>query len=1268
MNQLIMMLFCNEIEDFNDDGFEGSVGERQIFTEVFFGNDFGHTSKRCVVTGVINFESEIRTHSDASHYWKSENSALSSQSSSKYNHVKDSNNLNQSSRTLVENRDDVNVKRMRMSFDESNAEKRDGFGLTSLPSHSVSRTVTYHLVESCSEGVTTRSYLLKRLVKVDRDDTGDNGVSKSRFPSLGGNSGKEIVISRSVASPVSQESIANKLLVAGPSVAIAVESGSPVCAVEETKESSFQELHRKKNSVIDPRPLLQYHTNRLLREAGWTIKQHIRRRKSNYLASIYMSPEGRQLREFSKAWNVCGENLFKTKYVLVQENDGMQWNGIHQFWCDLSNLLIDIEKEVIQSDTNTPLAYQWSRLNPFVEVVFLDRKIGALRKGNVVKVSRSFVIDKSDKDGATLPLKFADGLSNKVAWENGSTHSCDSSLAAECALTVSKRKYHFGGENSGETNLLKLGVQTQKSRYSINEARKRSYGPSGNILRYSDLNTLPAYELDSIQFYGCLHDVPVSVGHINMVPGDSKTTSPNEDSCTGSPIYDRQCSERIPEMHVDVDDAILINCRAKTDQWKSVNELAHHQNDSPILSHDTNQTYTGLGSPVNSFSQLCSPSAIKYNNLDFHDDGLKGNLHVVQEQSGPFSPEILPSEAVHQLRHIEEEEGEGRHYSTSKLTMSDTLSAVDVISNNNRYEKPEWLSDVKVVASYANDYLGNGTLESQSSSKVIKLRKADIRAENVLKGSSRCQIKDDDLLISVVIKNKDFSPPTKCNSVKAKTSKSKARRKLKNPKGSYKLLPRSLGKGGMHFVNGKWLTWGLRTVLSWLIDSGVVSLNDVIEYRNPKDNGVVKGGLITKNGILCKCCSAVLSLSEFKRHAGHVLDRPCLNLFMGSGQPLILCQLQAWSAEYKTRKGGTKVLQVDEPDQNDDACGLCGDGGELICCDGCPSTFHQTCLCVKELPEGSWYCPNCTCQICGDVVNDKETSSSFGGVKCSQCQHKYHKACLRIKDKNEGVAFDSWFCGTRCHELYSRLDSCIGVMNHIPNGFVWTLLKCIRDDQKVHSAQRFALKAECNSKLAVALTIMEECFLSMIDRKTGIDILPQMLYNWESRFLRLNFHGFYTIVLEKDDVLMTVASIRLHGARVAEMPLVATCSRYRRQGMCRRLMNAIEEMLKSWKVEMLVIAAIPELLETWSAFGFEALEDHEKANLKNINLMVFAGSILLKKRMYANPEVNKLPDDEDPNCASFTDTVLGESTVTGSFSEGCHVIASGPNLMVTPVT
>uniref|UniRef100_A0A7N0V6F7 N-acetyltransferase domain-containing protein n=1 Tax=Kalanchoe fedtschenkoi TaxID=63787 RepID=A0A7N0V6F7_KALFE len=98
---------------------------------------------------------------------------------------------------------------------------------------------------------------------------------------------------------------------------------------------------------------------------------------------------------------------------------------------------------------------------------------------------------------------------------------------------------------------------------------------------------------------------------------------------------------------------------------------------------------------------------------------------------------------------------------------------------------------------------------------------------------------------------------------------------------------------------------------------------------------------------------------------------------------------------------------------------------------------------------------------------------------------------------------------------------------------------------------------------------------------------------------------------------------------IAEMPMVATCSRYRRQGMCRRLMDAIEKMLISLKIEKLVISALPDLVDTWtSGFGFQPLEDYEKESLNSLNLMAFPGTILLKKPLYSCH--TELKDYEEP--------------------------------------
>jgi len=56
---------------------------------------------------------------------------------------------------------------------------------------------------------------------------------------------------------------------------------------------------------------------------------------------------------------------------------------------------------------------------------------------------------------------------------------------------------------------------------------------------------------------------------------------------------------------------------------------------------------------------------------------------------------------------------------------------------------------------------------------------------------------------------------------------------------------------------------------------------------------------------------------------------------------------------------------MDEKDefsaQHEDDCAACGEGGELLCCDGCPRAFHLSCCKppLKKIPEGSWLCGEC---------------------------------------------------------------------------------------------------------------------------------------------------------------------------------------------------------------------------------------------------------------------------------------------------------------------
>ncbi|KAJ7948732.1 increased DNA methylation 1 [Quillaja saponaria] len=759
----------------------------------------------------------------------------------------------------------------------------------------------------------------------------------------------------------------------------------------------------------------------------------------------------------------------------------------------------------------------------------------------------------------------------------------DGNLSACCEQT-----------NNGAPKLLTGVSVSMSNREDVhlvdngNSMGEQFLGISASKASSLDLASLPDCGLDNtcILLNACRYNVPVTYGNCMSLHGGPETSSSREGDCTNSQRSDKQSSRHnLETLMEDEGDVEMIN---------TVDQSA----------------------------------LVEVQVIDTVGSYLQGSLDGHPCCTGDDVVYSHDAEAVCQSQLSEENVGESS--GISECETKNACAAADVNMKKKVRRKCKKISEIKLSMLYQSDMLGStfgDKVHLKKRSSKFKKSLPNLSGSRTGKRKySGCQIEDDDLLVSAIIKNKDFSLSA-TRSSREESCKSRAFRKRKSKKGRCRLLPRSLGNGGKHFKDGKLHFMGARTVLSWLIDTGVISINDVIQYRNSKDDAVTKDGLVSRDGIICKCCSKVLTISEFKIHAGFRLNRLCLNLFMESGEPFTLCLLRAWSAEYKARKSGNQVVRTDENDKNDDSCGLCGDGGELICCDNCPSTFHQACLCTKDLPEGSWYCTNCTCHICGNLVNDKDALSSFDGFQCSQCERKYHEICLREKGMHGGAVSDTWFCGGSCQEVYSGLQSRVGFINHSADGFSWMLVRCIQDDQRIHSAQWFALKADCNSRLAVALTIMEECFLSMVDPRTGINMIPQLLYNWGSNFARLDFHGFYAMVLEKDDVIITVASIRVHGTTVAEMPLIATCSRYRRQGMCRRLMSAIEEMLMSFKVEKLVISAIPDLVETWTkGFGFKPVDDFEKQNLKKINLMVFPGTVLLKKPLYENQKV----DQESP--------------------------------------
>ncbi|EPS71358.1 hypothetical protein M569_03396, partial [Genlisea aurea] len=394
---------------------------------------------------------------------------------------------------------------------------------------------------------------------------------------------------------------------------------------------------------------------------------------------------------------------------------------------------------------------------------------------------------------------------------------------------------------------------------------------------------------------------------------------------------------------------------------------------------------------------------------------------------------------------------------------------------------------------------------------------------------------------------------------------------------------------------------GKRTILGWLIDSGIVQLSEKVQYMNRKRSRVMLEGWITRDGIHCRCCSKILTVSKFELHAGSKLKQPFHNVFLESGSSLSNCQIEAWN---KQRVSG--FHKWDDPD--DDICSVCWEGGDLICCDNCPSTFHQHCLDLEMAPSSDWMCPRCRCKVCG---------SEDELLDCGFCTESYHRSCCGDRNRTSTSQGASFFCGIHCQEMYDQLQKMVGIRHEADSGFSWSLLQRASSSFNDPPSSR----VECNSKLAVAFSVVEECLSPVIDQRSGINILRNVVYSIRSNFKRLDFGGFFTAVLEKGDEIISAACIRIHGRYLAEMPFLATRNAYRRQGMSRRLLAAVETLLLHLGVEHLIAPVFPEQNGIWiSGFGFGRVDDELRREMKSTNLLVLPGTHFLQKKLMSKQQ------------------------------------------------
>ncbi|KQJ85507.1 uncharacterized protein LOC100839049 isoform X2 [Brachypodium distachyon] len=965
---------------------------------------------------------------------------------------------------------------------------------------------------------------------------------------------------------------------------------------------------------------LEAHAHCLFIDAGWTIKPRKRNDRAK-MASYFTAPHREVvLSSLTQAWKFCGNKLYEASVGSERGKHPKEWSDVDTFWKDLTDTMECIQKILVNQQNALTLLQRWELLDPFIAVVFISRKVTALQQCKTLRAvdSSTFVLDDN----------------KQMSSESKSTQK-----ASNSSTTCMVRSTPVITESDCSARAIETCNRSQ--------ALQSSHDLKGGL--YGEIN------LKSGRTQG--QDCEASDRTENRIKESTETRQ----VCSGAKLVNNSVKKarKKPEVIPYIDANCLDGLYAQSFMQHTMENIFNQENNVAILdfSNPDNINLSGRHSicpavgtlkkhlrAESRSAKLSGNNQINKPNVLFPSESkqmsmLRGDTvkepHTISEpdpnERVPDANEIVPVEMVT----ISEPDSNARESDANEIV------TIEMVHKNLPSSKESSLgippkdshnvpTDSAVPLESCHE--SNAALlktdlsrESQICKTVAAKRKPEGCDKYAKKRPRELRINDDDLLIAAIVKNRDAGSYHKF----AAGSSFSVAKKFKSQKRGSKLFVRTCGKGGTNLLGGKRISLARKTVLCWLIATGFLTVKDVIQYRNLRSNEVIKDGQVTWEGILCNCCTKTLSISDFKAHAGCRLRLSSLGLFLQSGKSYTLCQVEAWSAELMSRRSDAYGRKVEAVDENDDTCGFCGDGGELLCCDNCPSTYHEACLSSQELPEGSWYCHNCTCRSCGNPVNEKEVSSFSDILKCLQCGDAYHNTCIdRVMLPSDGKRSDTWFCGRYCKEIFMGLHSQVGVENVINNDLSWTILRCNSDGQRLHSAQKIGLMTECNTKLAVALTLLEECFIRMVDPRTGVDMIPHVLYNKGSNFARLDYKGFYTVILEKGDEILCVASIRLHGTKAAELPFIATSVDYRRQGMCRRLLDIIEKMLRSFHVEMLVLSAIPELVNTWvSGFGFKPIEDDEKKQLRNVNLMLFPGASLLTKRfdgiITAKPEKEK---------------------------------------------
>lgn len=154
------------------------------------------------------------------------------------------------------------------------------------------------------------------------------------------------------------------------------------------------------------------------------------------------------------------------------------------------------------------------------------------------------------------------------------------------------------------------------------------------------------------------------------------------------------------------------------------------------------------------------------------------------------------------------------------------------------------------------------------------------------------------------------------------------------------------------------------TIFSWLIDSKTLQegASVFLSAYNNNNNTLLKKGIFKREGILCFCCNKIFTASGFTFHGGRRNNnKPYQSIFtIRKRISLLSCMVQAWNNPEESERRRFNRIETKGTnaacDPYDDACMICADGGNLMCCEQCNSTYHQACMAMEVREKVPQFC------------------------------------------------------------------------------------------------------------------------------------------------------------------------------------------------------------------------------------------------------------------------------------------------------------------------